>query len=63
MVSCKHCQGLGNLTCASCNGKGKKKQFIQVKSEYRTHTLQSAIERGGLISEYLSLLKGKQVYW
>lgn len=46
-----------------CKGKGKKKQFIQVKSEYRTHTLSEIIERGGLFKDYLSLLTGMQIYW
>lgn len=63
VLSCGECQGLGNLTCLQCDGRGKMKQFIQVKSETRTHTLSAILARGGLIQEYVSLLEGKQIYW
>ena len=60
---CDNCQGLGNIVCSSCNGKGKKKQYIEVKSECFTHTLTDSTENGGLMKNYLSLLTGQQVEW
>ena len=50
---CDNCQGLGNIVCSSCNGKGKKKQYIEVKSECFTHTLTDSTENGGLMKNYL----------
>ena len=61
-VFCKTCQGLGTLSCSACNGTGQTKQFLQVTSETRSHTLTSIVENGGLIKEYLELLQGTQIY-
>ena len=59
---CTECQGLGDVNCERCEGRGKMKLEVVVTSECRTSTFSSTIERGGLTKEYLSLLEGKQVY-
>ena len=56
------CQGLGNIACETCQGRGQVKAYLEVTSEIRVEESKDIVEAGGMRREYLQLLNGEIVY-